>query len=199
MDASKRLVVDDLWTVGQPLPGRKILTELARRCGCVWDMPNFAASIRIIYNPRLRTTAGRAMIEERRVELNTRLLTENPAELIPTLVHELAHLAALDRYGYGNVSPHGRHFITLMRSAGFSGEATHHLPVTHLKRRRRRYLYLHRCSDCDCSFIARTPRRNYYCRECGPDLLWTIVRAPNSKAGHEALKRLRTGDEIPVR
>ena len=183
MDAIKQFRVDDLWQAKLPLPGRSVLMAIAQRCGDVWEMPQLHRKARIVYNPRLRSTLGRATLDENLVELNTRLLREHPEELVPTVVHELAHLAVHIRYG--SVAPHGIHFRTLMRAAGVSPKATHRLPVAHL--RRKRYLYLHRCSACGYTFIAPSVRRNYYCIACGPDMTWHVLRAPNTPDGRKAL------------
>ena len=182
---------DDLWTPAQPLPARGVLQEMTRRCGRVWGIPGLADRVRVGYNARLRTTAGRALLEDARVELNTRLLRENPTHLVPTLIHELAHLAVHLRYG--RVQPHGRHWRTFMAAAGHNPRATHALPTAHLKRRRNRYLYLHRCSDCGQTFLARRVRRDLYCRTCGPEMTWDVFRAPATPAGKELLEELRTG------
>ena len=171
--------VDDLWTPDRPLPGRGVLLAIAARAGEAWECSELTARVRVGYNGRLRTTLGRAVLDDLRVELNPRLLHDHPAELVPTLVHELAHLVVHERYG--RVASHGRHFRTLMAAVRLSAAATHKLPTAHLKRRRRRYLYLHRCSDCGYSFIARSVRRNYYCIACGPEMTWDIIRAPSSK------------------
>ena len=185
MEADRQFCVDDLWQPPQPLPPRKTLLAIAARCGAAWDMPDLAAAVTLAYNPRLRTTLGRAWLDERRVELNPRLLRDHPHELVPTLAHELAHVAVHLRYG--RVPPHGRHFRTLMRAVNLSARATHCLPTAALRRRRKRYLYLHRCGDCGYSFVARGIRRNIYCRACGPDMSWAVFRAPDS---HEGRKRL---------
>ena len=152
-------------------------------------MPDLASRVRIAYNPRLRSTIGRALLDERHVELNTRLLRRHPGELVSTLVHELAHIAVSMRYG--QVAPHGRQFQTLMQVVDISSKATHTLPVRHLRRRVGSYIYLHRCSDCGYSFIARSIRRNYYCLACGPDMSWDIFRATNNANGKAWLKLLR--------
>ena len=188
MAAKKRLVTDDLWRPDQPLPGKRVLLVLVERCAEVWGLPRVGRIVTVGYNPRLRTTLGRAVLGEQRVELNVRLLREHPEELIPTLVHELAHLAV--HVEYGDVAPHGRHFAALMRAAGFSPKATHNVPVAHLRRRRGRYLYLHGCSNCGASFIARSVRRDCYCRACGPDMTWDVYRAPNTREGRDMLGRL---------
>ena len=184
-----RLVVDDLWTPESPLPGRSVLRAIAARCGAAWDSPDLADRVRIGYNPRLRTTLGRAALDKRQVELNPRILRSHPAELVPTLVHELAHLVVHMRYGA--VRPHGFHFRTLMRAVNLSPDATHDLPIQHLKRPRRRYLYLHRCGECGYSFVARSVRRGYYCAACGPGMTWDVLRVPNTAKGRELLQTAR--------
>ena len=189
MDANKRFSVADLWRPGMPLPAKRILVAIARRCAAAWEMPDLPEQIRIGYNPKLRTTLGRAVFDHRLVELNTRLLAGHPDHLVETLVHELAHLAVHIRYGA--VRPHGRHFRTMMRAVGLSPETTHNLPVGHLRRRRRRYLYLHRCCDCGYSFIARSVRRGVYCLACGPEMTWDIFRAPQTQKGQARLRRMQ--------
>jgi SprT protein len=178
--------LDGIWQPGLPLPGRSVLRALAARCGEIWDCPDLHLRVRIEYNPRLQTTLGRAMLEEDRVDLNVRLLRDNPLELIPTLAHELAHMVVFSRYG--KVAPHGRHFRVLMHSAGLPAETTHGLSTDHLKVRRGRYIYLHKCNVCGVTFIARRVRRNCYCRKCGPTMVWDVWRAPDSASG---LKQLR--------
>jgi len=187
-----RLHVDDLWTPDQPLPTRSVLAAVAGRCGELWQEPDLAHRVRIGYNPRLRTTLGRAKLEQRQVELNPQLLREHPGELLATLVHELAHVVVYQRYG--PVPPHGRHFRVLMSAAGLSGKATHDLPVQHLRRRRQRYLYLHRCDGCGYRFTARRVRRGYYCTACGPGMNWDIVRVPNTEQGRRMLQAVLAGE-----
>jgi predicted SprT family Zn-dependent metalloprotease len=165
-----RLHVDDLWTPDQPLPTRTVLDAVANRCGEIWQEPDLARRVRIGYNTRLR---------------------EHPAELVPTLVHELAHVVVYCRYG--PVPPHGRHFRVLMSAVGLSGKATHNLPVQHLRRRPQRYLYLHRCDGCGYQFTARRVRRGYYCTACGPGMNWDIVRVPNTEQGRRMLQAVLAG------
>jgi SprT protein len=201
-EATRRLPTDDLWRPEQGLPARPVLDAIAHRCLTFWGAQCLAPRLRVAYNPRLRSTLGRALLEEARVELNPRLLMAHPEELVGTLAHELAHLVVHDRYGV--VAPHGSHFRALMRALGLSDQATHRLDVSLVRRRRRRYLYLHRCSDCGRSFIARSIRRGYYCIACGPGMRWDIFRAPATPQGRQALDRLeRTGsrassEELPV-
>jgi len=188
--STQRIGFSDLWQPDDPLPSGPVLAAIAGRCGQAWEMPGLADKVSIVYNPRLRTTLGRALLEENRVELNVHLLREHPAELLATVVHELAHLVVRMRYGHRKVRPHGMHFRALMRAVNLSAAATHSLPAKHLKRRRRRYFYLHRCSDCGMMFIARKVRRDCYCRECGPEMSWNILRAPATAQGHRRLKEI---------
>lgn len=185
-----RADLKEIWTPDQPLPVRPVLRRLALRCGECWDAAALLRTAKVGYNPRLRTTLGRAILQAMRVELNPHLLRDHPEELVPTLAHELAHLVVYRRYG--KAAPHGREFRTLMARLGLSGQATHALNVEHVRRRRRsKYLYLHRCSDCGYSFVARRPRRNCYCTACGPEMTWDVFRLPNSAAGRTLLKRLQ--------
>jgi SprT protein len=111
-------------------------------------------------------------------------LQEHPGELVPTLVHELAHVVVYRRHG--RVSPHGVQFRTLMRAVNLTAKATHDLDVSNA--RRRRYLYLHRCGTCGAAFIVRRVMRGYWCKACGPRMSWEILRAPDCPEGLESLK-----------
>jgi len=186
--AATAFSVDDLWNSapGASLPAGAVLKAIAERFGRAWDMPNLAARARIGYSARLRTSLGRAILEDGRVELNTRLLLQHPDQLVPTLAHELAHLVVFWRYG--RVAPHGIQFRALMRVIGLSAEATHDLPVGGLKRRRRRFLYLHRCTNCGQTFTARRIYRGYYCTDCGPRSSWEILRVPDTARGRKLLQ-----------
>lgn len=181
--------LDDIWSPSQPLPTQSILRRLVAEICEAWDATDLAQRIRAGYNMRLSTTLGRALYRELRIELNPRLLSEHPAELVPTLAHELAHLVARERYGM--ISPHGPEFRAMMRSLNLSGKATHNLPVQHLRKNgKTKYLYLHRCGECGYKFIARSQRRNYYCLACGPKMKWDIYRLPNTPAGKTLLEHL---------
>jgi predicted SprT family Zn-dependent metalloprotease len=181
--------VSDIWTPDRPLPDGPVLRRLTDRVGLGWELARLSRHIRTGYNPRLRTSLGRAMLDERIVELNPALLRDHPTELLPTLVHELAHLVVHARYP--RATPHGREFRTLMVAAGFTGEATHSLPVAHLRKPRQRYVYLHLCPGCGRGFVARSLRRNLRCSLCGQAKAWAVHRAPATPAGYDALQRIR--------
>ena len=114
--------LDDLWTPDQPLPDGEVLRALARRVLAAWGHAEWADDIRFGYNGRLRRCLGRAFFKQGRIDLNPRLLSAHPSQVVPTLVHELAHVAAYRLFG--EVNAHGLHFRTLMAKAGFRGRAT---------------------------------------------------------------------------
>ncbi|NLF29659.1 MAG: SprT family zinc-dependent metalloprotease [Planctomycetes bacterium] len=179
---------DDLWkpAPGGPLPGKPVLHAIADRCGRAWDIPDLRRRARMGYSTRLRTTLGRAFLEDGLIELNARLLTDHPGELVATLIHELAHLVVFWRYG--RVRPHGTQFRTLMRAVNLPADATHDLDVDQYRLRRRRYLYLHCCTHCRTYFISRRVYRNYYCTRCGPHSSFEVVRAPDTPTGRRMLR-----------
>lgn len=182
----QKISFDDIWTPDQPLPVGSVLYRLAARCGEIWQIDGFETRVRIAYNPKLRSTLGRAWLEDMKIELNTRLLLKNPDQLIPTVVHELAHLGVRILAGK-RARPHGREFKILMHQAGQSSRATHSLDVSAVKRARKRFLYLHTCDRCKRYFTARSVRRNVYCGHCGPKMTWNIIRVVNSVSGKKTL------------
>jgi predicted SprT family Zn-dependent metalloprotease len=114
----------------------------------------------VVFNPRLRTAAGRADSRARTIELNPRLLDRHPEELVPTLVHELCHLIAGVRTG------HGERWREAMGRLGFPAVACHRLDTSGLAVRRRSWLW-------SCAGCGETWRRGhrsahrYRCGRCG--------------------------------
>jgi hypothetical protein len=104
-----------------------------------WDCLDLEDTIQWGWNPRLRTTLGRAIPGKMRVELNPLLLARHPGHVRHVLIHELAHLVAIRLHG--RQAPHGGAWKQLMQKAGESPRATHNLDVRDLRRkpaRRRR-------------------------------------------------------------
>ena len=109
------------------------LNELARR-------------VRVAWNPRMRTTAGRAWWPDRVIELNPKLKECEPEEIWRTLKHELAHLVAYERCGRRRIDPHGSEWQTACADLGIAGEQPYHnLPF---KRRRMKRNHAYICSNC---------------------------------------------------
>src|SRR5437588_10771896 len=65
-----------------------------------------AKEIRVEWNARLKTCAGRADYRKKLISLNP-LLKDHGDEINPTLRHELAHLLAQWRAGRRRIAPHG--------------------------------------------------------------------------------------------
>lgn len=181
--------LEAIWQPGGSLPGGPCLRRMTGVLLDAWEAGHLAGDVHVGYNPRLRTTLGRALMRERCVELNPTLLRNHPSHLPATLAHELAHLVVFDRFG--PIAPHGRAFRILMRQVGFSDSATHDLPVKRTRRRRRKYLYLHRCTECGGVFVDRRARRDWYCSACGPESSWDIFRLPDNDTGRRMIRRAK--------
>lgn len=137
----------------------RLARHLARRQGA----RGLAGEVRVVFNRRLRTAVGRADFSARTIELNPRLLDRHPEELLPTLVHELAHLVAGPRAGHG---PAWRRTVTAL---GGRPEVCHRLDVADLAVRRRVWIW--RCDDCGETY-PRSHRKawRYLCGDCGGKL-----------------------------
>jgi len=144
------------------------LNFMAKRLGLDPDV------IEVVWNPRMRSTAGRAWYDYAVIWLNTRLLTgteEGYGHAVQTLGHEIAHLI-----GHG----HGLKWKRAMNTLGLPAERTHKLDVSELQykqSRRKRYRYL-----CPCGTrVGLGPTQykraisgkgqRYLCRRCGQFLL----------------------------
>src|SRR5436853_5356943 len=76
--------------------------ELLRALGA----DNLAREVRVEWNPRMKSAAGRADYREKLISLNP-LLINHGDEIDRTLRHELAHLLAQWRVGRRRIAPHG--------------------------------------------------------------------------------------------
>lgn len=128
-------------------------------------MQELSHRVRIRWNPRMRTTAGRAWWPDRVIELNPKLNELPPQELWRTLTHELAHLVAYEREGRRRIEPHGREWRAACAELGIPDEKPFHtLP---LKGRRMKRNYSYTCPSCLSSFQrVRRIRRAVACYDC---------------------------------
>jgi predicted SprT family Zn-dependent metalloprotease len=102
--------------------------------------------VRVSWNSRMQTTAGRAWWPSRTIELNPKLKECEPEELWRTLKHELAHLVAYERCGRRQIDPHGPEWRAACVDLGIPGEQPYHnLPF---KRRRMKRNHAYICSNC---------------------------------------------------
>lgn len=154
-------------------------------------------AVRVVWNERLTTTAGRAFLRNGRIELNPTLLARAPDQVETVLVHEAAHIAAFRLFG-ANIPAHGRHWRSLMRLAGHEPAVTHRIPVHGLqkeraRRVRRRYVYLRICEQCgDRQMLVAL--RYGRCGGCSARDSFLVMRAPAGPAGERALGQLSLGD-----
>lgn len=135
--------------------------EALRRLG----LPGLAGRLRVVWNPRLRTSAGRAWPDRPRIELNPAIAGFGDAEVIRTLLHELAHVVARHRAGRRRIAPHGPEWGRACADLGIPGEpARHRLPLP-VHRCERRFAY--RCPACGAVIHrARRMRRRAACLAC---------------------------------
>jgi predicted SprT family Zn-dependent metalloprotease len=96
-----------------------------------------AKKLSVVWNPRLRSTAGYARWPKWIVELNPRL-REIEGETERTLKHELAHLIAYERAGRRRIEPHGAQWRKACADLGIPDESARHtLPLPRTKQTRR--------------------------------------------------------------
>jgi len=115
--------------------------ELLRSLGA----KRIATELRVEWNSRLKTAAGRADHRQKLISLNPRLV-EHPAEIDRTLRHELAHILAQFRARRRRISPHGSEWQQACRDLGIAGEKRCHTLPFPAKRYAPRFIY--RCPNC---------------------------------------------------
>ncbi len=139
----------------QPVPAsdsakrERMLNDLARRLMMSLDLPALARQVVVRWNPRMRSTAGRAHFNTQLVELNPRLLGLGNAEseIDRTLRHELAHLVAYARSGRAGIrEPHGPAWRQACADLGIADERRCHTLPLPVRRQERKFLYA--CVSC---------------------------------------------------
>ena len=128
-------------------------------------LPELARKVRVSWNPRMQTTAGRAWWPDRSIELNPKLHACGPEELWRTLKHELAHLVAYERSGRRRIEPHGPEWRAACADLGIPGEPPYHnLPF---ERRQLKRNHAESCPQCFATIHRVKPiRRAVACYEC---------------------------------
>jgi len=134
--------------------------ELLRSLGAA----KLAREIRVEWNPRMRSAAGRADYREKLISLNP-LLKDHGDEIDRTMRHELAHLLAQFRVGRRRIAPHGPEWREACRDLGIADEARcHNLPFA-TKTYAARFVYV--CPNCKEQFPrVRRIRRAVACLTC---------------------------------
>jgi SprT protein len=146
-------------------PGRAAhLEAIAREFLRSLGANRIATELRVEWNPRLKTAAGRADYHQKLISLNPRLVA-HPEEIDRTLRHELAHILAQFRAGRRRISPHGAQWQQACRDLGIAGERRCHTLPFPAKRYAPRFIY--RCSHCRRDFPrVRRIRRAVACLAC---------------------------------
>ena len=141
------------------------LEEKARELLRTNGAGQMAKEIRVEWNARLKTCAGRADYRFKLISLNPRLRDHGDAEIDRTLRHELAHLLAQFRAGRRRILPHGVEWRQACYDLGIGDEKRcHNLPFP-VSERLRRYLY--KCPNCERDFPrVRRVRRAIACLAC---------------------------------
>jgi SprT protein len=151
-----------------PVVAKGADAELIVRCaelliplGC----NELATRVHVVWNARMRSTAGMAYPKQALIKLNPRLREIGADEIDRTLRHELAHLLAHHRAGRRRIAPHGPEWRRACADLGLDGETRcHTLP---LPRRTvvRRHAY--RCPGCKIEVRRVRPfRRPTACLAC---------------------------------
>jgi len=122
------------------------------------------AELRVEWNSRLKTAAGRADCRQKLISLNPRL-SEYPSEIDRTLRHELAHILAQFRAGRRRILPHGGEWQQACVDLGIADEKRcHNLPFparTYTAR------FVYHCPSCRQEFSrVRRLRRAVACLAC---------------------------------
>ncbi|MFN2542271.1 MAG: SprT-like domain-containing protein [Chthoniobacterales bacterium] len=135
--------------------------ELLRSLGAT----RLARELRVEWNARLLTAAGRADYRAKLVSLNPRLGEHGNGEIDRTLRHELAHLVAQFRSGRRRIAAHGPEWRQACRDLGIADEVRcHNLPFA-TRTYPTRFVY--RCPNCRAQFPrVRRVRRAVACLAC---------------------------------
>jgi SprT protein len=134
--------------------------ELLRSLGAA----RIAGELRVEWNSRLKTAAGRADYRQKLISLNPRL-SEYPTEIDRTLRHELAHILAQFRAGRRRIPPHGGEWQQACVDLGIVDEKRCHSLPFPARTYAARFVY--RCPNCRQEFPrVRRVRRAVACLAC---------------------------------
>ena len=143
--------------VGLETEARELLRSLGAK--------RIATEIRVEWDPRLKTAAGRADYRHKLISLNPQLV-EHPAEIDRTLRHEIAQILAQFREkSRRRISPHGPEWQHACRDLGIADEKRCHTLPFPATRYAPRFIY--RCPNCRRDFPRlRKIKRTVACLAC---------------------------------
>jgi len=129
------------------------------------QMEELADAVRVEWNARLFSAAGRADVSRKLISLNPRLHGHGASEIDRTLRHELAHLLAQFRAGRGRIAPHGAQWRQACCDLGIGDETRCHALPFPVQFRARRFVY--ECPRCRKIFRrVRRIKRAVACLDC---------------------------------
>ncbi len=144
--------------------GTAVLLQTARELLRSLGAKRIATELRVEWNSRLKTAAGRADHRQKLISLNPRLV-EHPAEIDRTLRHELAHILAQFRAGRRRISPHGPQWQQACCDLGIADEKRCHTLPFPTKSYAPRFIYS--CPNCRRDFPrVRKIKRTVACLAC---------------------------------
>jgi SprT protein len=131
-----------------PAPGTADpgLTAWCQETARSFGLHELARKVTVAWNPRMRTTAGRAWWPSRAIELNPKLREFPEEESWRTLKHEFAHLLAYERCGRRRIDPHGAEWRAACVELGIPNESTYHSLPLKGRKLKRKHAYV--CPSC---------------------------------------------------
>ena len=130
----------------QPIGGEPELERRAHELLRANGAGRIAGEVRVEWNPRLTSCAGRVNYRAKLISLNPLLIDHGFEEIERTFLHELAHLLAQFRAGRKRILPHGSEWRRACADLGIGDEKRCHTLPLPVRRRLRRYVY--RCPKC---------------------------------------------------
>ncbi len=132
-------------------------------------LQEIADEVKINWNKRMRSAAGRAHYQKCLIDLNPRLqLLPEPKrahEIEDTFLHELAHLVAFGRNRRRRIQPHGSEWKLACADLGIPGEDRCHDLDLGVRRMKRKFIY--ECPVCKSSIPrVRRIKRAVACHSC---------------------------------
>ena len=156
-----------------------IAAAVLRRVGDLWEFPQLAETTRVEVSTRMTRSLARVRPDTRVIRIAQPVIEGPPASLEEVICHEAAHIVAHSQ-ATQRIRPHGREWAALMEQAGYPPRARVDARLLGIEmpaqqgrganaggrdRRRKRYIYDHRCPVCQ---NHRTSGRVVRSWRCGP-------------------------------
>jgi len=136
-----------------------ILTAQARGWSTALSQRKLSSEVRVVWNRRLRTTAGLANPIRLEIELNRKIESLGDEVVERILKHELAHLVAHQRARGRRIAAHGPEWRQACNELGIPGEKSCHTLPLDIRRQKRKYGY--QCPHCQSVMLRVRPLARY--------------------------------------